>query len=68
MNEKIKEETIKVLEAKEDPVDLDFNKQLGKIKSPPVIDSPIKFDYKRRNVLTSEAFRSTVRSSLQNKL
>jgi hypothetical protein len=66
--QKIEEETRTKREAEMDPVDLDFDKQLELLKSPTVIDKHTYYDHKRHNVLCSEAFRSTVRSSLKGRL
>ena len=51
-----------------DPVDLNFDKQLELLKSPSVVDKYTYYDYKKNNILKSQAFRSTVRSSLAGKL
>ena len=65
---KVLEETQRQVEAQIDPVDLDFDKQLDTLKSPTMIEKYTYYDHKRHNVLSSEAFRSTVRTSMQGKL
>ena len=65
---KIEEEVEKQARDQADPVDLDFNKQLEQVRSPSVIDKYTYYDHRRHNILSSEAFRSTVRTSLQGTL